>query len=587
MFNYLSEIFYLVGRDQLYKIPLLFLLFIGLSLLDLIGIALIGPYVSLVIDSSALDGVFGQFIKSIGLSSDRESLLVSIGLMLVSIFFIKMLVSIWVNWKIISFSHNQLIYLRSFLMNAYQSLPYTEFLLRNSSEYVYSILDLSGRAKDCTIIVLRIISDGIVAIAIIGMLAFNNILALLVLACLLGFSMFSFDRVFRLRLKEMGDNITSLSIKMTQGVNESIDGLKEIRILGREIHFLQLVANAVKKLSIYQIREEVIYASPRFLFELLMVLFIVTIVFSSIMIGSDLKTLGPTLAIFGIAALRLLPIANNFTSNISRLRRERSNVSRLCKEFENFQNTIKTNSDQTYKGSQDSFNSLILNKVSFRYPNATFDALKDISLKISIGESIGIIGPTGSGKTTLVDLLVGLLSPQKGEITYNEMPMSLSLSEWRSHVAYLPQQSFLIDDTLRNNIALGYHNDEIDESKVYEALSKAKLMDFINLLEHGIDTVIGERGMRLSGGQRQRVALARTFYHDRSVLIMDESTSALDNETENKIVDEIRQLKGKTTMILIAHRLSTVQHCDRIYLIEDGKIIKNGLPSEILNSDNK
>ena len=184
------------------------------------------------------------------------------------------------------------------------------------------------------------------------------------------------------------------------------------------------------------------------------------------------------------------------------------------------------------------------------------------------------MGPSGSGKTTLVDVLLGLLEPQSGTVKFNGKPMQQNFGEWRSQVAYLPQQVFLIDNSLRGNVALGEEESEIDETRLREALRQARLSELVEQLPQGVDTILGERGVRLSGGQRQRVALARVFYHGRSVLVMDEATSALDNETEKEIVAEIQRLKGQKTMIVIAHSLTTVQNCDRIYRLEQGIIME-------------
>jgi len=203
-------------------------------------------------------------------------------------------------------------------------------------------------------------------------------------------------------------------------------------------------------------------------------------------------------------------------------------------------------------------------------------ALKDISLQIRAGERIGLIGPSGSGKTTLVDVLLGLLEPQVGELYYNDRPLKDTLTKWRAQVAYLPQQVFLIDDQLRRNVALGAKDAEIDDARVEEALRQACLAELVHQLSDGIHTIIGERGIRLSGGQRQRIALARALYHGRDVFVMDESTSALDNDTEREIIDEIRRLKGQKTLIVIAHRLTTVQYCDRVYRLQNGAIVEHG-----------
>jgi len=225
---------------------------------------------------------------------------------------------------------------------------------------------------------------------------------------------------------------------------------------------------------------------------------------------------------------------------------------------------------------------LKLENVQYSYPQTKQAALQNLGLEIKVGESIGLVGPSGSGKTTLVDVLLGLLEPQSGTMEFNGQPLQEHLGEWRSQVAYLPQQVFLIDNSLRCNVALGEEESEIDETRLREALRQARLTELVEQLPQGVHTVLGERGVRLSGGQRQRVALARAFYHGRSVLVMDEATSALDNETEKEIVAEIQRLKGQKTMIVIAQRLTTVQHCDRIYRLEQGRIVEEGTPNQVL-----
>ena len=222
----------------------------------------------------------------------------------------------------------------------------------------------------------------------------------------------------------------------------------------------------------------------------------------------------------------------------------------------------------------------------FFYPDSKNNALENISLEIHAGESIGFIGPSGSGKTTLLDALLGLFEPQKGVIEYNSRNIKNNLKEWQSQIAYIPQEIFLIHGSLRHNVALGINEEDIDDNRLNESLRQARLSDMVENLPEGVNTILGERGIRFSGGQRQRVALARAFYHGRNILVMDEATSALDSETEKEIVSEIERLKGNKTMIVIAHRLTTLKHCDRIYKLQDGKIVNMGSYSEIIGEEN-
>ena len=233
---------------------------------------------------------------------------------------------------------------------------------------------------------------------------------------------------------------------------------------------------------------------------------------------------------------------------------------------------------------EDTFKSLKIDNISFQYPNAKTKAINSVSFEIHSGESIGIIGPSGSGKTTLIDILLSLLKPQEGRILYNSALLSEKEGNWRSQIAYLPQQVFLIDSSLKLNVALGDDESSFDEKRLTSALKKARLSELADQLPQGVDTLLGERGIRLSGGQRQRVALARAFYHGRNILVMDEATSALDNETEREIVNEIELLKGEVTMIVIAHRLTTLQHCDKIFKLKDGQIVNSGTYNQLISN---
>jgi ABC-type multidrug transport system fused ATPase/permease subunit len=302
-----------------------------------------------------------------------------------------------------------------------------------------------------------------------------------------------------------------------------------------------------------------------------------------VLLGEALTEFIPTIGVFGVAALRLKPTANSLASSLITFRFYRDSVRRLTADMQGVERLVSpVNATSSLGKTIDPFEELTLNNVSFTYQGMSQNALQNISLRVSKGEALGLIGPSGSGKTTLVDLLLGLLEPQSGKVKCNGFPLWEVLSDWRAQVAYLPQQVFLIDNTLRCNVALGETESEIEESRLQEALRQARLSELVEQLPQGVNTILGERGVRLSGGQRQRIALARAFYHGRSVLVMDEATSALDNETEREIVEEIKRLKGQKTMIVIAHRLTTVQHCDRIYRLEQGRIIEEGTPEQVL-----
>jgi len=572
---YIKEILFLLGKDSK-KLPLLVLLFLAASILDLVGIGLIAPYVALLVNPEAfVQSEIYPFFVSMGLSPQPESLLLSISIGLVLIFAIKFVSAIFINWVIVSFCFQQSVHLCSQLMGIYQQLPYIEYLKRNSSEYIHNIQSLVPQFSLSILqSFLRLVSEGIVSIVIIALLAWHNAVALGLLVALLGVVIFIYDLFFRKKVTEYGRLANDSSTRMVQGINEGISGLKEIRILGKEQYFYNVVAENASIDSDVSKKSTIISTAPRYFLEFILVAFIVLLVIGTLLLDQNAEDLMPTLGIFGIAAIRLMPSANQMLNGISQIRFGRHTVSRLVLDIQYQKRLMSSKLRFTSVHDYNVFQSMILKDVCYSYPETKQHTLNKVSLNIHANDSIGLIGSSGSGKTTLVDVLLGLLEPKSGEILFNGKPLDSCLDNLRSQVAYLPQEVFLVDDTLRKNVALGIEDNEINNKKINRALKQACLSELVDMMPHGVDTMLGERGARLSGGQRQRIALARAFYHGRSILVMDESTSALDSETESEIIKEIKQLKGHITLIVIAHRLATVQHCDRIYRLEMGEIVE-------------
>ena len=574
----LKEAFFLLG-DKRRSLPWMLILFLAVSLIELVGLGLIAPYMLLILNPESLgDGAIGQLITQIFSLISVDEVVVAMSFMLVSIFILKTFFAIVINRVIISFSLNIQARLRSQLMSSYQNLHYAEYLKRNSSEYITAIQSYTSQFTTGTLInLLRMTSEGMAMIAILIFLAVSNGVALLLLIVMLGALGFGYDRLFRHKVKSYGKESNINKIRMTQGIQEGITGFKEVRILGKEKYFHQVVHDNAKRYSYFSSKTQLISLAPRYLLELILVLFIVLLVMFTFFSEATLQSLIPTLSLFGFAAIRLIPSANVLINGLTQLRFGRDAATRLYRDLNKKSAILQTiKEEEKTRQATEEFEALRFNQVCFHYPEISKNALNKVSLSINEGESIGIIGASGSGKTTLLDIMLGLLEPQKGIVEFNGEPLQSNIDNWRKCVAYLPQETFLIDNTLRNNIALGVHESDIDDERLNKVLDQARLTGLIEQLPNGVETIIGERGVLLSGGQRQRIALARAFYHDRTVLVMDESTSALDTETEQEIVEEIKQLKGKKTMIVIAHRLTTLRYCDRIYRLENGEIVEQG-----------
>jgi ABC-type bacteriocin/lantibiotic exporter with double-glycine peptidase domain len=319
---------------------------------------------------------------------------------------------------------------------------------------------------------------------------------------------------------------------------------------------------------------------PHYTLEFLIVSFVVLLTIIAILSGEQIPSLLPVLGVFGVASIRLVSISSRLVTELFLIKRNQFATQRLWEDLR-YLSAIEQEqilpSDCIQLPTSSSFHSLTLQNVSFRYETAKDFALQQITLAINRGDSIGIIGKSGAGKTTLIDVLLGLLKPQSGTISHNAKELdNENWKKWMTQVAYIPQEIFLIDDSLKRNIALGVSDERFSEEKLRNAIRQARLEELLQNLPQNVDTMIGDRGIRLSGGQRQRVALARAFYFQRKVLIMDEATSALDDETENEIINEIQELTGTVTLIIIAHRLTTIRYCKKIYRLDAGKIIEEG-----------
>jgi ATP-binding cassette, subfamily B, bacterial PglK len=585
----LRKIYFLLGSDRR-KVPGLFLLFLCNSSLDVIGLALVGPYIGLI---SGNESIWSELELVIPwLSTPRANPVVILGFLLIIVVLIKTVVAIFIQWRVIRFSLQQQLRLRVELMQAYQKMPYTGFLLRNSAEYIYCMQNLVSQYARVVRGLLESLGAIFVSVVIIVFLGTINLVTLALLVILLVISILAYDRVFRERLRRYAKDSNSANILMVKGLKEGIFGLKEIRVLGKEKYFRGKIRHASRQVARSQTRQQLVTALPQYLLELLTIVFVVLVIFSASLSGSDLKSLLPTMGVFGLAALRLIPSASLVARGLSVLRSSEDGVRRLYADRFPQMTEISgqvehgahpSNSSITVQTRQQiSFESLVVRDITFRYPNAPDDALRGVSIDVYAGESIGVIGRSGSGKTTLVDVILGLLPPKGGRILVDKKRLENDQMWWSEQVAYLPQEIFLLDDSLLRNVALGVEDQDIDKEALSVAITQARLNQLVDALPNGLETRLGEHGVRLSGGQRQRVALARAFYHHRNILIMDEATSSLDNESELEIIAEIAHLKGRVTLIVIAHRLSTVQNCDRIYRLEEGQVAEVGPPQEIL-----
>ncbi|MBW4575770.1 MAG: ABC transporter ATP-binding protein/permease [Aphanothece sp. CMT-3BRIN-NPC111] len=597
MLQFLAKFLYIV-ENQKYRLIILIVLFLLTSLLDTIGIGLIGPFISL---ASVPETVHkNAFLNWLYVQSHLNSEVIFIawfGLIITIIFYTKSFLSYKVQRYVFTFSYDQKGRLCKRLLKAYLAAPYTFHLSRNTALLIQNII--SETNNFCNGIMLPLLSSAAYAIVSIflGLLLIKTDVTALLFILAMMLIPVSLYHQFKNKLAQWGKEASLAQVGMIRTINHSLGGLKETRIIGCEPYFENQIGEYVKGFEVAVSSSQTFKLLPRILIEAVLVTFLVG--FTCIFLTSNRSTQNLTgvLGVFAIASIRLIPAITQMTNSIGLLRNNSYALNKIyfdLKEVEelnlNKNSELFPDHNRVGLSSHESFDEplmhfadkIVLDEVTYSYPNVQETAIKGICLTIKKGQSIALIGKSGAGKTTLVDIILGLLEPQSGDIKVDGVSVYKQLRSWQNLIGYIPQSIFLMDDTVERNIAFGVPDRLIDSERLSKAIHDAQLTELIAELPDGVKTVIGERGVRLSGGQRQRMGIARVLYHQREILVLDEATSALDNETERLVNEAIKSLSGTKTLIIIAHRLTTVEHCDRIYLLEKGRIAKSGSYQEVV-----
>lgn len=582
MNKFLSKFFY-VTRGKHKSFTVISCLFVVSSIFEMLGVGLMGPFAAMVTDSDFITNTrwLNAIYQKLSFDSDREFIL-AFGIFTIIAFYVKAALGFISQKAIAEFSHSLKGVLSYKLMKSYLSAPYTLHLTKNSADLVQSVITFTDRF--CIGLVLSLltsISNGVVIIALITLLIWTNAAASIGIAVVLLVSLAVLNPL-KERLARWGKNGFDASAEMIRVLNHGLGGLKETRIIGCEPYFEAQMNQAANKYSRNMGLADSYANLPRYVVEAVIISFLIVFAFLFVTFNQDNnQNLTSIFGIFAIASIRLLPATGNTIGCISVIRYNIHSLDSLYAELKEAESFEAQNQKYISKASnpQAKLNfqqQIAIDNLVYRYPNAATNALNGINLSIEKGHSIGLIGKSGSGKTTLVDVLMGLLLPESGDITVDDISVYDNLRAWQNLIGYVPQTIFLIDDTLERNIAFGVPDNQIDRQRLQKAVAAAQLTEVVENLPRGLNTTVGERGVLLSGGQRQRVGIARALYHEKEILVFDEATAALDNETENLITDATKALSGSKTIIIIAHRLSTIEHCDRIYRLERGSITQSG-----------
>lgn len=544
-------------------------MFIGMAL-ETLGVGMIIPAIAVMTQGDLVTRypLLGPWLSRLG-NPTQQQLIVGGMMVLVGVYTLKGLFLAFLAWRQAQFVREIQVSLSQRLFSGYLRQPYVFHLQRNSAQLIRNVTGEVNGISAVTQQGLMLITEMLVMGGISLLLFSVEPIGAIVVLSTLGIAGGVFYRLTRQRILFWGKARQLHDGLRIQHLQQGLGGAKDVKLLGREEDFLAQYqvhntgsARVAQRLSVLQVL-------PRLWIELLAVIGLAALVLVMMKQGKSLDVLLPTLGLFAAAAFRLMPSVNRILATLQRVRFNLPVIDTLYEELQQLIADPPLSDGVSFPFEE----ALSLEQVSFRYPLAENYSLKQISLVIPRGTSVGFVGQSGAGKSTLVDIILGLLSPGAGVVKVDGVDISTNLRGWQNQIGYVPQAIFLTDDSLRRNVAFGLSSDQIDESAVWRAIQAAQLEEFVNGLPEKLDTVVGERGIRLSGGQRQRIGIARALYHDPAVLVLDEATSSLDTATERGVMEAVRALHGDKTIFIVAHRLSTVEHCDFLFRLEKGRLI--------------
>lgn len=476
-------------------------------------------------------------------------------------------------YKFIYFGHKEL---SCKVMNSYLEQDYFFHVKNNSADLIRNVYNDTNMFYVAVLNVIQLISELCTIVAIGVYLFIKDGMLTLGIGVIVGSFTFFFMRFYKNRLKHMGEEYRRLYAGIVKCMQQSFGGIKEIKVANREKFFSDEFDSINYDLAKNQKDNALLNSIPKPVMEAACIGSLMIIVIVKACTGEISAAFATTLGVFAMGAMRLLPSVNKISAYISTLLYSRAFVDSVYTERQRILAIAKRKSEENTVQDITFENEIKVEKLSFTYEEGVENVINDADFSIEKNTSVAFIGPTGAGKTTMVDIILGVLKPVKGRVMVDKNDIAGCMDAWHKKVGYIPQNIYLMDESLRRNIAFGVPEKEIDDEKVWRVIREAQLESVVKEMDQGLDTIIGEMGVRLSGGQRQRIGIARALYRDPEVLVLDEATSALDTETERAVMEAIDSLHGRMTLIIIAHRLSTIKNCDVVYEVKEGKVtIKN------------
>lgn len=572
---------YILDKKQKINIVVLaVMIFIG-GILETLSISAMLPVVWVIIDAESVQqNKYCQWIMELLHIQNMQGFIIMLLVALMIMYILKnayLLLLTSEQNRFISVNRNRLI---SQVLREFLNRPY-EFYLDADIPTVFRLTDSDiPNVFGILMAIISLASEVVVFVLICGVLIVTDWKLVLVLIFISGIVTLVLFKVLKPKLNSLGMTNQAIQSRIAKWRIQAIYGIKDVKVLHRESFFADNYESNGKIGAKLNQKYAIINALPRILIETIFMVSILGYLVVCVALGDDMTQMLPTLTAFGLAAVRLLPCVNRINTYLTDI-----SYFRPCLDYvyENMNiNEISKKTNQTLLPVDETKTMQLRNRIELKdivyaYPNTDTLIFDHADMEIPYGKSIGIMGPSGAGKSTIVDILLGLLKVHEGQILCDGDNVFENYPAWLAQIGYIPQSIYLVDEPIRNNIAFGIADDEIDDNRIWQVLEEAQLKEFIQTLPEGLDTAIGDRGVRLSGGQRQRLGIARALYHNPEILVFDEATSALDNETEAAVMEAINSFHGKKTMVIIAHRLNTIEKCDIIYKVEGGKITQTTL----------
>jgi ATP-binding cassette subfamily C protein len=587
--NVLRTLFDLLTPRERRNLYMLFAAVLMMAGLEVVSVASIMPFLSVASDPSIIEeNPYLHWVYTTFGFADTNTFLIALGLAALAALVASNVFIVFTTWALFRYVWDRNHTLSRRLLRSYLHQPYEYFLTRNSAELGKNILEeVKEVTTEMLLPAMRGGAKSIVAISIIVFLVFVDPVVALLATTVLGMSYVGIYFTVKNRLDTYGQKRVETNTQRYQFVSEAFGGIKEVKLRGKEDMFMKQYDKPSKWYSRYQARHKVIRQAPRYVLEVVAFGGIVLIAVYLIAVQENIRQVIPMLGLYAFAGYRLMPALQQAFKGIASARFNIAALETLHRDLQECADaaagTIANRTQEETSAPLMLNDRLVFDSVSYTYPGAKEPTIQKLSMEILAHTTVGFVGKTGSGKTTTVDLILGLLQPQAGLIAVDGMPLrDGTIRRWQQNIGYVPQQIYLSDDTISRNIAFGVKEEDIDMEAVRDAARRAHIYDFVEKeLPDRWNTVVGERGVKLSGGQRQRIGIARALYHHPSILVFDEATSALDQSTEARVMEAIYELDDNHTIIMIAHRLSTVRRADNIVMLERGRKVGEGTYDEL------